>query len=237
MKILVTHLTRMHAGRICVAGVDVDTLRHVRPVVGREGLTSHLLARYGGPFDMARIVDLGCPRHKPDRPHVEDYEFSPARVRFRRSATAEEFWQFLQKLARPRLDAIFGEALHEVSPSRYGTDVCQGTASLGYLRPSSRPKLYVKPARDGKRQVRMKLTDGRLHVDAGVTDLRLFGPDHATPDAGAIRMANRWLDDSKCILLGMGLTRKFRPNEGSPYVHYLQVNNVHVQEEPTWALG
>ncbi len=83
----------------------------------------------------------------------------------------------------------------------------------------------------------MKLADGQLRVDASVTDLRLFGPDHVTPDTDTIRMATRWLHDSRCVLLGMGLTRKFRPAEGSPYVHYLQVNNLHLQEEPTWALG
>jgi hypothetical protein len=33
MLILVHHLTRMQPGFICVAGLDADTERHVRPVL------------------------------------------------------------------------------------------------------------------------------------------------------------------------------------------------------------
>jgi hypothetical protein len=59
MQIIVNHLTRMQPGFICVAGVDVSSGRHVRPVLGRR-LTTDLLASKGGPFDMAELVDLGA---------------------------------------------------------------------------------------------------------------------------------------------------------------------------------
>ena len=32
MKIVVSHLTRMQRGTVCVAGLDVDSGQHVRPI-------------------------------------------------------------------------------------------------------------------------------------------------------------------------------------------------------------
>ena len=75
MRILINHMTRMHGGHICLAGVDLDSRRHVRPLLANEPLPFYLLARYDGPFEMARVVDLGAPRPTPDPPHVEDYVF------------------------------------------------------------------------------------------------------------------------------------------------------------------
>jgi len=236
MRILINHLTRMQAGKICIAGVDVETLRHVRPVLGYEGLTAKHLARYGGPCDMARIVDLGNPRPRPNRPHVEDHEFAPSRARFRRNASAAEFWQMLRELSQHSLDEIFGGPLREVGPSRWAVEFSRGTASLGLLRPCRPPKLYLRTDHDQKPRIRIKLGDGQLEADAAVTDLRLYGPDHATPDAEMVHAAARWIANSNGILLGVGLTRKFRPSDGSAYCHYLQVNNVHLQEDPTWQL-
>ena len=67
MQLLINHLTRMHGGHICLAGVDLETRQHVRPMLANDPVPFYLLARYGGPFEMARIVDLGLPRHAPSR--------------------------------------------------------------------------------------------------------------------------------------------------------------------------
>lgn len=237
MKIVVNHLTRMHGGHICVAGVDVDTRRHVRPILQHEGIPFHLLARHGGPFDMARVVDLGAPRPKPDKPHVEDHVFVPSRAKFQRTASPREFWDLLEELARTRLREIFGSALRVVGNMRYGTELGRGQASLGCFLPQRPPQLYLKSGRQGKPQIRMKLGDGEIDADAGVTDLRLCQDDHTTPDADLVRGVAGWINNSECVLLSLGLTRKFRPSQQQDYVHYLQVNNVHLKEEPTWPLS
>ena len=70
-----------------------------------------------------------------------------------------------------------------------------------------------------------------------MTDLRLFGDDHATPEPARIRAAVQWMADSQGVLLSVGLTRKFRSSDGTTYRHWLQVNNIHLKEDPTWALG
>jgi hypothetical protein len=83
----------------------------------------------------------------------------------------------------------------------------------------------------------MRFQDGRLEVDAPVTDLRLYGDDHATLDAARVAAAAQWIADSKDVMLSVGLTRKYRPSEQSAYCHWLQVNNIHLQENPSWLLG
>ena len=52
MRLLINHLTRMHGGHICLAGVDLETRRHVRPMLANESLPFYFLARYGGPFEI-----------------------------------------------------------------------------------------------------------------------------------------------------------------------------------------
>jgi len=67
LKIVVNHLTRMQQGYLCVAGLDVNTGEHVRPVLPGQRLPTSLLTRYGGPFDMGVIVDLGAVKATPQR--------------------------------------------------------------------------------------------------------------------------------------------------------------------------
>jgi hypothetical protein len=237
MRILINHLTRMHGGHICLAGVDLETRRHVRPLLANQLLPFYLLARYGGPFEMAHIVDLGSPRPSPDPPHVEDYIFVPAQAKIDRPAAAHEFWQLLEEMRQTTLREIFGRTLREVGRDHWGTDLGQGQASLGLLRAAAPPELYLSSSRDGRPRVRMKFDDGEIRADAGVTDLRLFGDDHATPDAARIRAVAQGIADSRDVILGVGLTRKFRSSEDASYCHWLQVNNVHLKEAPTWLLG
>lgn len=236
MRILINHLTRMHGGHICLAGVDLETRQHVRPILANDPLPFYMLARYGGPFEMARIVDLGSPRHTPFSPHVEDHVFVPARAKIERPAAADEFWRLLEEVQCASLGEIFGTALQETGQGRWSTALGQGTRSLGILRPAVSPELYVTSGRDGQR-VRMRLTVGRIRADLGVTDIRLFGDDHATPELARIRATAQRMADSQGVLLGVGLTRKFRSSPQHEYRHWLQVNNIHLKDNPAWVLG
>jgi hypothetical protein len=132
---------------------------------------------------------------------------------------------------------IFGEDIQDMGHQYWGTPLGQGLRSLGVLRPAAPPELYHTTDRFGKHRIRIRLTDGRIRADASVTDLRLYGDDHATPDAAHVRAVNQWINDSRNVVLSVGLTRKFRSSDRHEYRHWLQVNNIHVQENPTWALG
>ena len=54
----------------------------------------------------------------------------------------------------------------------------------------------------------MHLNDGEMQADAGVTDFRLFGDDHATALEARLRPVNQWIADSHGTMLSVGLTRR-----------------------------
>src|SRR5215204_3740978 len=70
----------MQPGYVCVAGVDVHTLKHVRPVLRYGRLTTDLLRRNGGPLDIAAVVDFGPTAYAGRAPEVEDHYFDSARA-------------------------------------------------------------------------------------------------------------------------------------------------------------
>ncbi len=111
VTIVVNHLTRMQRGYFCVAGLEVRTGRHVRPVLQGQRLPTALLARNGGPFDIGVVVDLGRVRPTPEPPEVEDHVFDASSVSAVRPETPDRFWQALRRAARPTFREIFGEEL------------------------------------------------------------------------------------------------------------------------------
>jgi len=237
MKIVVNHLTRMGKGHVCVAGIDLDTLQHVRPVLSFRALTSAVLARHGGCFDIGHVVDIGQVVPTPKKPHVEDHVFDPAAGKFVRQVAASEFWALLLRMSKPTLRTIFGDDLKLKGRSSWGTDVGQGTASLGCLVLKRMPRLCYMPAGEYKAGIRIHINDGDLDFWAPVTDLRLYQEDHTTPDQRITERIAQRIRKSGCVILGIGLTREFCPSTEAESAHWLQVNNIHLETNPTWQLG
>ena len=99
MHILVNHLTRMQPGYICVAGVDVNTMSHVRPVLPRGRLTTALLRHNGGPFAIGSVVDLGPTVYAGGAPEIEDYYFDPAKATWLFDDDPDDYWELLNQMA------------------------------------------------------------------------------------------------------------------------------------------
>lgn len=231
MKIVVSHLTRMQEGYFCVAGLDLDSGRHVRPVVPGQRLGTSLLARHGGLFDMGVIIDLGLAIGIGQPPEIEDHAFEPKKARASGTEDPRRFWEQLRRAARPRLRDIFGDALTQRGAASFGVDLGKGAASLGCLVPTGKPALYTR-TRPGKHdEIRMRVSDGSLSLDLAVTDIRLFGADHVTPDGEAVNRVVSRLDAGVDVVLSVGLTRFFNG------AHWLQLNNVHLADDPLWQLG
>jgi len=148
MRIVVTDLTRMQRGYVCVAGIDSEAGTHVRPVLGTARLSTTMLARHGGPFEMATLVDLGPTEPAPVKPELEDHEFSPRLAKKLEETPPDHFWRTLQSTAQPSLTAIFGPDLRRRGNGAAAVNVDTGSAWLGCLRPKGRPELYLK-RRDG----------------------------------------------------------------------------------------
>lgn len=237
MRIVTTHLTRMQKGYVCVAGVDPETGQHVRPVLPLGSLSAQLLASHGGPFDLAALVDLGPTSPSPNPPETEDHVFDPRNARRLERLADDQFWNLLGRLARTRLSAIFGPDLTRRGAGA-AVEVGKGTVSLGYLILDLRSELYVRPREGRPDQVRMRLSDHELDLDLSVTDIRLFGDDHVTPDREAIQRASTLLKTGAEVIVSVGLTRAFSSDpETFPPLHWLQVNNLHFRAGPQWHLG
>src|SRR3990172_1992024 len=101
MLIVVNPLTRMQQGCMCVAGIDLETGLHVRPVLDRQ-MTIDMLSVHGGPFDMARVVDLGETRFVGKVPEVEDQWFEASSARHLGDMPSDEFWVLLQRAAQEK---------------------------------------------------------------------------------------------------------------------------------------
>lgn len=228
MRIVVNHLTRMQPGYICVAGIDPETSEHIRPVLwGR--LPAALLARYGGPFDMAALVDLASVTKAGKPPEVEDRHFERQRAHRIASVPAGEFWRQMQRVAKPSLSDIFGSALRQQGRACV-TPAGTGSASLGCLLPASPPVLSM----DAQGKPRMDVTDGVFTVNVSVTDLRLYQGDHVTPDEAVIARVAERIQAGAGVILSVGLTRPYPADNPK---HWLQVNNIHLEDDPAWHLG
>jgi hypothetical protein len=234
-RIVISHLTRMRQGCICVAGCDPVSLEHVR-LVQRDGqMGLDLLSRNGGPFDMAVLVEF-VSEPRPVPPEVEDHVVDPRRVRCIERLSTPDFWTILEEVSRSRLREIFGPELAKVGKSSCCVDVKKGSASLGCFRPLLRPVLYLEKTDRGRNRLRMMITDDDFDLDLPVTDLRFHQEDGATPDAEKIEDARQRLRGREKVLLSVGLTRPFASGADRPPVHWLQVNNLHFENDPVWGI-
>jgi hypothetical protein len=81
----------------------------------------------------------------------------------------------------------------------------------------------------------MTLADSHYgELSLPVTDFRLFERDQQTPHEARVANLNERIGRGVEVVLAVGLTRPFQPNEGAPPRHWLQVNNVHLRDTPVW---
>jgi hypothetical protein len=74
-------------------------------------------------------------------------------------------------------------------------------------------------------------------LNLSVTDLRFYQPDQTSLRVPQITDMARRIERGVPLVLGVGLTRLFRKDENSEPKHYLQVNNVHLEDNPVWTNG
>ena len=208
-----------------MAGVDVNIMSHVRPVLPRGRLTTDLLRSNGGPLSIGSVVDLGPTIYAGGAPEIEDYYFEPARATWLFDDDPEDYWELLNQMAYESLTALFGPDLDQRNRSRT-VGIREGHASLGCLAPKERPSLYV----DQRGAIRIALEEANLSV----ADLRLYERDHRTPRRDLVMSVRRRIQAGVEVILSVGLTRLWRKQEDAAERHWLQVNNVHLQDDPLW---
>ncbi|MEA3200842.1 MAG: hypothetical protein QOE90_2270 [Thermoplasmata archaeon] len=105
----------------------------------------------------------------------------------------------------------------------------QGAASLGILRPPTRPSLSFFDEHP-----RLRFRDEGMDLTVALTDIRLVQADQKTLDARAAQRLGERLRAEEC-LLAVGVGRAWtKPSDDRPR-HWLQVNNVHFPTAVDWS--
>lgn len=235
MPFVVTQLTRMKDGHVCLAGIDSATGQHVRPVLaGQERFAAAVLARNGGPYEFGAIVDLGRTQKKPQQPHVEDVVVLGRPVRIG-ELTPQDFWTLLDRAAQPSLSRIFGTALEKQGAHACGTSCGQGQASLGVLRPKRPVNIRWEPWPEGVR-IKAAVPFRSETISVPVTDVRLYEADCVTPSRTRFDRMAQLLGSGRPVLLAVGLGRAWSANAPEA-VHWLQVNGIFVDDGTLWRDG
>jgi hypothetical protein len=235
MQLVVNHLTRMEEGFICVAGMEIPTHRHIRPVLAEARLTSSLLACHGGVFELGAVIDLGQTAYVGQAPEVEDHQFVPNLAKKVSVCSPGQFWSEVQNIAMSRLVDIFGLDLKARGYRSCGVDLGKGKASLGCLIPASPITLSSVTGGGRSPRVLADISDGQFRLELSVTDIRLFQADHLTPKQSKIAWLEPLLVDPAKVVVSVGLTRPFAKKPSDPKVHWLQINNIHLAQDPLWA--
>lgn len=226
MEIVVTHLTRMASGYICVAGIDPESRNQIRPVTPGRRLSRELLVEEGGPFEIGCVVDLGPTQHVGQAPEHEDHSFDPQRAQRTRNLNPDDFWELLEGSAAASLREIFGPELHQQQRSCVFEENT-GDASLGHLEAGTLQDLYI----NDWDKLRAVISDDVFTAHVSITDIRFYSADYSSLDVPAVEAMQAKLASSVPMILSVGVGRPYW-KQGNR--HFLQLNNLHPQDGPLW---
>jgi hypothetical protein len=229
MRIVVNHVTRMGAPRICVAGIDPKTNAHVRPTTTPSDLiTRDLLRTEGGPFGMGAVVDIGDAIPVPSAPETEDHRFRTAEARHVEDLSGDEFLALLEKVSAGGLLNAFGPELEPVG-WKYATEAGCGACSLAVLGAQRRPVLSVDD-RFGRLQIRFNDLDRPVYLP--VTDVRFYEEDQATIRKDIVGDVSGRIRRGVEVFLMLGLAHAYRAPSDDRERHWLQLNGLCLADNP-----
>jgi len=155
-ELVITDVTRMREGRVCVAGYDRKR-NCVRPVLPPPGIHERSLCANKKPivFPFA-VVEYDLLEHTPKPPHMEDWRYDPASVRFIKRLGEKEKRETLERLRDPSVNAIFGVPV--ISTRGHYIMAGQGKRSLGTIQPSEVSDVICETA-DGEWKYRLQFVD------------------------------------------------------------------------------
>jgi hypothetical protein len=230
MRIVVNHLTRMAAPQICIAGIDPETLEHIRPTTpSSDPITRTLLRAEGGPFGLGAVVELGEGAAAPTPPEVEDHRFETVGARHIEDMEDDKFLELLDAVSAPDLQTAFGPELERLN-WKYAVEAGKGACSLAVIRALQRVDLAVDETY-GRLQVRFDDVEPPTYLP--VTDVRFYEPDQETIKTRAVENVRARLLRGVDAFLMLGLARAYKAPSDDRKRHWLQLNGLCLVDHPT----
>lgn len=213
--LLITEVTTMRGGRVCIAGVD-PTLRPLRPIFPfPHHIYKQTLYLAGGQVIRPRAVlsiDLELINDEDlERPHLEDAHWANHQATTFLRETSSVNWQsILERTASTSVENLFGTTIHRGQNIEAGSGLC----SLGTLIPERITNLWHKHHDQRQYQYRLEFYDSAgQQFDIPINDLSLqvyiqrlhyngFTMDYI--ETLLLDRFNRWQ-----TYLRLGLTRPF----------------------------
>lgn len=218
----------MTTPRICLAGVEVESGAHLRPVTPKADLlTRRLLTDEGGPLQVGAIVELGETKPHPEPPETEDHLIDPDAIESVNLLSHDEYVETIERIAHHSLRAAFGTELQRQGRT-YAVDVGEGNHSLGCVHTRKRPDLEV----DGFGKLRLGFNDTPQPSHIPINDLRFYEADHVTVRHDVFADVHKRILHGAEVWVMFGLTRPWRRDPNEPERHWLQVNGLCLEDGP-----
>jgi hypothetical protein len=224
-SLIITDLTRMNRGMVCIAGYDKTHLC-IRPTLPPPGISESTLGQGDKPiiFPFA-LVEFDLLEPIPRPPHTEDRRYEPTSPRFIRKVQDRKTvlnWSLFDSVSH-----IFEQPIHD-DFGFYVMD-CQGARSLGTIRSKEIQQVIYEEGMEGVWDYRLMFIDGEeKHYRLKITDLTW----HYYCDS--LRGENRDLTQlsldlttrlrSSEVFLRIGLSRGWKK---FPDRCYLQINGIY----------
>ncbi len=225
--IVITDVTRMQEGRVCIAGYDQHG-QCVRPVLPPPGIhESTLFAGQRSIIFPSAKVEFEFTQSTPKPPHTEDIRYNPASVRFIERQPEERWHKMLEATLSKNVCEIFEQPIH----SEHGHYILdgQGPRSLGTIRPICITQVIYELSPENKWQYRLRFED-RTGADyrLTITDLawRYYCDYCRTQDKAPAGIALTLLHtiQAREVYLRVGLARGW---DKFPDRCYLQLTGIH----------
>jgi hypothetical protein len=169
-EIVITDVTRMQAGRVCIAGYNRKG-KCIRPVLPPPGIHERMLYAQSRllvfPF---AVVEFDFLQPTPQPPHTEDWRYDPFAVRFVKQVDEKAKREILERTLFPDIKAIFETPVY--ADFGYYVKDGQGPRSLGTIRPQQIAALIHDLSPESKWQYRIGFVDSEgTSYRLTVTDL------------------------------------------------------------------
>jgi hypothetical protein len=228
--LIITDLTRMQEGRICLAGYLPDDTC-VRPIFWASGIVERWLYASRDKEPVVRpfaLIEFDLKEHTPQPPHTEDWIVSEVYRERCGMLDEAERRTFLDRISDGDVASIFGAPLYQ--DEGWYIEEGAGARSLGTVIPRRGMQVRYAERDGGKWDYRLRFTDpAGESYSLSVTDLAFrYLLDHLRDHKGyapegASKLLTDYFNRAK-VYLRLGLSRGW---ERHPDRCYLQITGVH----------